>query len=109
MQVKYAIEDLGLILLCSLPPSYTNFWDTILYNRDTLIVEEVYEAICLKEQLNNSLMGLRQWLMSLLLEEDPMKKALETMKETNQSLEGISSLASIAREKGHVLENCYKL
>ena len=33
MEVKYDEEDLGLILLCSLPLSYLNFKDTILYSR----------------------------------------------------------------------------
>jgi hypothetical protein len=45
MRVKYEDEDLGLILLCSLPSSFANFGDTILYSRDTLIVNEVYEAL----------------------------------------------------------------
>ena len=31
MDVKYDEEDLGLILLCSLPPSYSTIRDTILY------------------------------------------------------------------------------
>ncbi|KAG8481139.1 hypothetical protein CXB51_025904 [Gossypium anomalum] len=32
MEVQYDKEDLGLILLCSLPPSYSTFRDTILYS-----------------------------------------------------------------------------
>ena len=31
MEVKYDEEDLGLILLCSLPSLYMTFKDTILY------------------------------------------------------------------------------
>jgi hypothetical protein len=51
MEVKYEDEDLGLILLCSLPSSFANFRDTILYSRDTLTVNEVYEALQAKEKM----------------------------------------------------------
>ena len=36
MELKYNEEDLGLILLCSFPSSYSTFTDTILYSHDTL-------------------------------------------------------------------------
>ena len=39
MEVKYDEDDLWLILLCSLPSSYTTFRDTTLYSRDTLTLE----------------------------------------------------------------------
>jgi hypothetical protein len=45
MEVKYDDEDLGLLLLCSLPNSYANFRDTILLSRDELSLVEVYEAL----------------------------------------------------------------
>ncbi|RDX62649.1 hypothetical protein CR513_58994, partial [Mucuna pruriens] len=45
MEVKYDEEDLGLILMCLLPHSYATFRDMILYNCDTLTLEEVYEAL----------------------------------------------------------------
>ena len=48
IEVKYDEEDLGLILLCSLPSSHTNFRDTILYSHETLTLEEVYEALHLR-------------------------------------------------------------
>ena len=51
MEVEYDEEDLGLMLLCSLPSSYTNFRDTILYSRDTLTLNEVYEALHSKEKM----------------------------------------------------------
>ena len=51
MEVKFDDEDLALMLLCSLPPSYSNFRDTILYSHDTLTLSEVYEALHAKEKL----------------------------------------------------------
>ena len=37
--------------MCSLPNSYANFKDTILYNRDTLTLNEVYGALFSKEKM----------------------------------------------------------
>ncbi|KAG8491299.1 hypothetical protein CXB51_014566 [Gossypium anomalum] len=45
MEVQYDKEDLGLIPLCSLPPSYSTFKDTILYSRDSFTVDEVYDSL----------------------------------------------------------------
>ncbi|KAG8497429.1 hypothetical protein CXB51_008736 [Gossypium anomalum] len=45
MEVQYDKEDLGLILLCSLPPSYSTFRDTILYSRGSLTIDEVYDYL----------------------------------------------------------------
>ena len=51
MEVKYDEEDLGLILLCSFPSSYSTLRDTILFSRDTLTLEEVYESLRSKETM----------------------------------------------------------
>jgi hypothetical protein len=51
MEVKFDDEDLALLLLCSLPASFSNFRDTILYSHDTLTVAEMYEALTAKEKM----------------------------------------------------------
>jgi hypothetical protein len=53
MKVKYEDEDFGLILLCSLPSSFANFRDTILYSRDTLTLNDVCEALQAKEKMKH--------------------------------------------------------
>jgi hypothetical protein len=51
MEVDYDDEDLGLILLCSLPSSFANFRDTLLYSHDSLTLDEVSEALHAKEKM----------------------------------------------------------
>ena len=57
MEVRYDEEDFMLILLCSLPSSYITFRDIILYSRDTLTLEEVYEALRSKEMMKQLVNG----------------------------------------------------
>lgn len=49
MDIKNDEEDLAVILLYSLPSSYDNLVDTILYGRDTLTLEEVKAALVSRE------------------------------------------------------------
>jgi hypothetical protein len=51
VEVKFDDDDLALLLLCSLPTSYINFRDTILYSHNELTVAEVYEALTTKEKM----------------------------------------------------------
>ncbi|KAG8498521.1 hypothetical protein CXB51_004926 [Gossypium anomalum] len=53
MEVQYDKEDLWLILLCSLPSSYSNFRDTILYSRESLTVDEVYDSLTLYDKMEH--------------------------------------------------------
>lgn len=53
LEFKYNEEDLALILLCSLSSSYASFRDTILYSRDTLTIDEVYDAFHSKKKLKH--------------------------------------------------------
>lgn len=51
LEVKYDKEDLVLILLCLLFGSYISFRNTILYSRDILTIDDVYDALHSKEKL----------------------------------------------------------
>ena len=50
MELKVEDEDLALILLCSLPPSYRNFVQTLLYSREKISLEGVFEVLYSKKQ-----------------------------------------------------------
>ncbi|KAI4303678.1 hypothetical protein MLD38_039278 [Melastoma candidum] len=49
VDVKIDDEDQALIRLCSLPSSYENFVDTMLYGRETIFVSDVKDALQSKE------------------------------------------------------------
>ena len=57
MEVKFDDGDLGLLLLCSLPGSYSNFRDTILLSRDELTLAEVYEVLQSKKKMKGMVQG----------------------------------------------------
>ncbi|KAG8483366.1 hypothetical protein CXB51_022321 [Gossypium anomalum] len=86
MEVQYDKEDLGLILLCSLPPSYSTFRDTILYSREFLTVDEVYDSLTSTQERN------------------PRGKSKGKSKSSNRS-----KTYNFCKKKGHIKSECYKL
>ncbi|KAE8711978.1 Tryptophan biosynthesis 1 [Hibiscus syriacus] len=57
LKVKYDQEDLGLILLCSLSPSYLSFRYTILYSHETLTLQEVYNDLHSFDEMKHLVSG----------------------------------------------------
>ncbi|KAG8489165.1 hypothetical protein CXB51_017148 [Gossypium anomalum] len=86
MKVQYDKEDLGLILLCSLPPSYSTFRDTILYSRESLTIDEVYDS---------------------LTSYDKMKHLVVKLDSQGESL--IARGRQDQNKKWHIKSECYKL
>ena len=74
LEVKYEEEDLGLMLLCLLPNLYATFRDTILYSRDTLTLNEVYEALFSKEKMKQLIVGPEAHGNSMFVRGRPQEK-----------------------------------
>ena len=118
IEVKYDDEDLALMLLCSLPLSYSNFRDTFLYSHDTLTVNEVYNALHAKEKM-------KQMVSSEAASSDGEGLVVRgrTMKKSSNDSRGKSSSGrkrrSMSRGKEkfyryckgntHDISECYKL
>ena len=67
LEVKYEDEDLGLMLLCLLPNSYSTFRDMILYICDTLTLNEVYDSLFSKDKMKQLIRGLEAQVDSLFV------------------------------------------
>ncbi|KAG8493126.1 hypothetical protein CXB51_010660 [Gossypium anomalum] len=87
MELQYDKEDLGLILICLLPPSYSTFRDMILNNRESLTVDEVYDSLTSKTQ-----------------ERNPRGKSKGRSKSSNRG-----KTCNFCKKKGHIKSECYKL
>ncbi|KAG8480945.1 hypothetical protein CXB51_025615 [Gossypium anomalum] len=99
MEVQYDKEDLGLILLCSLPPSYSTFRDTILYSRESLTVDEGEGLIVRGRQDRNTDddRGRTQ-------ERNHRGKSKGRSKSSNRG-----KTYNFCKKKGHIKSECYKL
>ncbi|KAG8481237.1 hypothetical protein CXB51_026062 [Gossypium anomalum] len=99
MEVQYDKEDLGLILLCSLPPSYSTFRDTILYSRESLTVDEGEGLIVRGRQDRNTDddRGRTQ-------ERNHRGKSKGRSKSSNRG-----KTCNFCKKKGHIKSECYKL
>ena len=74
LEVKYEEEYLGLMLLCSLPNSFGTFGEMILFSRDILTLNEVYEALFSKEKIKQLIIRLEAHGDSLFVRGRPQEK-----------------------------------
>ncbi|MBA0660430.1 hypothetical protein Goklo_012447 [Gossypium klotzschianum] len=53
VEVQIDDEDQTMLLLCSLPPSYKSFNETLIYGRDKLLFEDVKGHLLSRDKLDN--------------------------------------------------------
>ena len=109
LEAKYEEEDLGLMLLCSLPNSYATFRDTILYSHDTLTLNEVYEASFSKEKMKRLLVGHEAQRDSLLVRDRPQEKnSGEEHRKRSKSMNS-NKICNYCKKKCYIKKECFKL
>ncbi|KAG8482894.1 hypothetical protein CXB51_024220 [Gossypium anomalum] len=120
MEVQYDKEYLGLILLCSLPPSYSTFRDTILYSRESLTVDEVYDFLTSYDKMKHIVVKPDSQGESLIAhgrqdrnaddnhgrtqERNPRSKSKDRSKSSNKG-----KTCNFYKKKGHIKSEFYKL
>src|SRR5438132_1885601 len=119
MEVKFNDEDLALMLLCSLPPLYSNFRDTILYSHDTLTLSEVYEALHAKEKMklmvssessnvHGEALQVRGRSEKKKLNNGPRDKSSNGYRDRSKS-RGKDTFCRYCKKDNHDISECYKL
>ena len=109
LEVKYEEEDLGLMLLFSLPNSYPNFRDTILHSRDTLTLNEVSKALFCKEKMKQLIVGPEAHGDSLFVCGKPQEKNSSEEQRKMSKSRNSNKICNYCKKKGHIKKECFTL
>ena len=53
MDEMFSDEQQAMMLLCSFTPFYKNFWETLIYGRESLVIDAVKLALLNREQMEH--------------------------------------------------------
>ena len=109
LEVKCEEEDLGLMLLCLLPNSYVTFRDTILYSRDTLTLNEVYEDLFSKEKIKQLIVGPEAHGDSLFVHGKSQEKNSSEEQMKRSKSRNSNKFCNYYKKKGYIKKKCFKL
>ncbi|KAG8474425.1 hypothetical protein CXB51_033824 [Gossypium anomalum] len=120
IEVQYDKKDLGLILLCLLPPSCSTFRDTILYNSESLTIDEVYDSLTSYDKMKHLVVKPDSQGENLITrgrqdqnadndrrrtqERNPRGKSKGRSKSSNRG-----KTCNFYKKKRHIKSECYKL
>ena len=98
IDVEIDDEDMAIRLLCSWPPSYKHFWDTLLYGRDDLSLQDVKDALTQRVLIDNKFVNKSN--------NPSQTNALVADGRKNFSKDKICNYCHV---KGHVKAGCWKI
>ena len=98
-----------MILLCSLPSSYSTFRDIIFYSRDTLNLEEVYDALFSKEKMKQLVVGSETQAEGLVIRGRTQERNYSGDGRGRSKSNNNEKMCRYCKKKGHIKLECYKL
>lgn len=101
MDVKIEDEDQALIMLCSLPHSFENFVDTMLYGREAISLEDVKAALSSRE--------LKKKVSENLNDNQELSLAVRGREERNSRSKSRKGKCNYCHKEGHWKPECPKL
>ena len=116
IDVEIDDEDLAIFLLCSLPPSYKNFRETLLYGRENLSSEDVKNALTQRDLIDTQLASKSSSGSSdgLFVRGRPNDRGSNGGRDNSRGRSkskgpNKNKVCNYCRIKGHIKRDCWKL
>lgn len=106
MEVNIDDEDQALLLLCSLPPSYKHFRETLVYGRESITLDDVKSSMFSKEIMDRELTTAST---SGVKEEALYVKGKQKEKDSgkDKTKSKPKRFCTFCNKKGHNIEQCW--
>ena len=114
VDIKIDDEDQALQLLCSLPPSYKHFRETLLYGRESITLKDVKAALLSKDILDKGLTGGSgegQDHEAFVSRGRPKERSHNAgdKKVSRSKSRNKDKSCNYCKKKGHIKADCWKL
>ena len=108
MDMTYEDDDLALFLLTSLPDSYSHFRDTIMYSRDTLVLDDVIVALDSKDKMKQ-IANVTKAAEGLSVRGRQTERDFKSPGRSRSKSKVKRKFCNFCKKKGHIIDECYKL
>lgn len=113
LDIKVEDEDQALLLLCSLPPSYKHFRETLIYGRDEITMDDVKSSLFSKDLLDKELTHpstSKENVEALYARGRKMDRNSNSKTSDRRSKsKGKVKTCFYCKKRGHTIDECRKL